>query len=330
MEFAATVTATVHTPRADGPKVLRALDVEVLPAVEEDPRAEALHLPDKPLVGSSHYADSVAELRKRVESKMRSLGESARLEAEAHLDSLTLLRFLLARQAIADAESMFVNTMEWRADRKVTALFEELHPSHWHRPPLESRRVALTAAHFYGGYGGKQKSGLPFFVERLGSADLAGYTAHPSVRDVMLDAYVAYMELTLRTVRQATCDQGVMVRGLLVIDASGARWSSLRHLGLLQAASKIAVAHYPELYEPIVIVNAPSVVATAWNFFKPFIPSETRKKISIVASHRTLTALSEHIAPEQIPSWLRGEQASCSSTSTAEISWLPRAERVEG
>ena len=121
-----------------------------------------------------------------------------------------------------------------------------------------------------------------------------------------------------------------MVRGLLVIDASGASWSSLRHLGLLQAASKIAVAHYPELYEPIVIVNAPSVVATAWNLFKPFIPSETRKKISIVASHRTLAALSEHIAPEQIPSWLRGEQASCSSTSTAEISWLPRAERVEG
>ena len=82
--------------------------------------------------------------------------------------------------------------------------------------------------------------------------------------------------------------------------------------------SKLAVANFPELYEPILIVNAPGFVAAAWALFTPLIPADTRRKIAIVSSSATLAALEQHIDLEQIPSFLGGK---------SEGAW-PRAERV--
>ena len=82
--------------------------------------------------------------------------------------------------------------------------------------------------------------------------------------------------------------------------------------------SKLAVANFPELYEPILIVNAPAFVAAAWALFTPLIPAETRRKIAIVSSSATLHALEQHIDRDDIPRFLGGRK---------EGAW-PRAERV--
>ena len=131
------------------------------------------------------------------------------------------------------------------------------------------------------------------------------------------------MRAAFRMVREATCEDGELVRGLLVIDLAGASWSSLRHMGLLQSMSKIAVANFPELYEPIFLVNAPSFLAAAWGLFAPFIPAETKKKIAIHSASSTLAALRERIEMQQIPTHLGG-------SALGGAQWpLPRAAKVK-
>ena len=304
---------------------MEALNVELM--VEHTKNASALQLEHKPIADDVKLAESVQQLRLSITSGLKDLSAAALTEAESHSDPLTLLRFLLARPGLAQATTMFLETMQWRATRGTTSLAAELHPSQWQSG---SRRCEVCAAHFYGGFGGLQRSGHPFFVERLGRCDLAGFAGNAAVREVMADAYVAYMELTLRTVREATCGAGSLVRALLIIDAAGAGWSSLRHVGLLQSMSKVAVSYYPELYEPIVIVNAPSVVAAAWNLFAPFIPAETKRKISIVSSGGTRAVLEKHIAPERIPAFLvdptnlQGEEKGGGAAPPADLPLLPR------
>eukprot|EP00966_Prymnesium_polylepis_P162905 3765124-Prymnesium_polylepis.2 len=85
----------------------------------------------------------------------------------------------------------FREAMEWRATSGVCALFDELHPvrlrsaarkraPHYTcaRAPAAgaSKRQALVRDHFYTGVGGTARDGVPFFLERLGSADFDGYT----------------------------------------------------------------------------------------------------------------------------------------------------------
>lgn len=81
----------------------------------------------------------------------------------------------------------------------------------------------------------------------------------------------------------------------------------------------------PELYEPVLIVNAPSWIAVAWNLFKPLIPPETLKKISIVGSHAALETLRRYVGMDQIPTHLGGERTEATASK-----WppYPRAEKV--
>jgi hypothetical protein len=236
------------------------------------------------------------------------------------MDPLTLLRFALARPSLEAARDMFVDTMGWRARTNLNDLYAELHPA---RPPATSR-AELAAAHFYGGLGGTTRSGLPFFVERLGRLDLGGMARDDSVREAVVSAYTAYLEGILRLDRACSTAQGKLVRSLLIIDMAGAGFSSIRHVSLLQANSKLAVANYPELYAPILIVNAPGIVAGAWGLFKPLIPLETRRKISIVSASSTLETLEKHISIDQIPHFLGGEATERPSTMPP---W-PRSEPV--
>ena len=68
--------------------------------------------------------------------------------------------------------------------------------------------------------GGTAKDGSPFFVERLGAADLAGFAREPVVLDLMYDSYVAYLEGIFRTVRACAAATGTFTRCLVVVDAA--------------------------------------------------------------------------------------------------------------
>ena len=168
-----------------------------------------LCLPHVPAVAN---IPAVAELRQIIEALMDSQTLDAATKAEmcAHLDPLTLQRFVFARPTVDSAASMFTTSMAWRAERNLSALYAELHPTSW-ESQAASRKARLAAAHFWGGLVGTTKAGYPLFVERLGRIDLEGLSRSPVTREAVVDAYVCYLEGIFRAVRAAASAEGQLV-----------------------------------------------------------------------------------------------------------------------
>ena len=157
------------------------------------------------------------------------------VEAEAHMDDFTLLRFCKSRPDSAEeALVMFEDAMQWRHERGTSALFAELHKL---GPP--TARHACSRENFYAGFGGFAKDGSPFFIERMGIADLSGFASEPKVLDLMYDSYVCYLEQVFRSVRNHAAAVGSFSRILIVVDASQLGFSTMRNIGIIKAVSKI-------------------------------------------------------------------------------------------
>ena len=89
----------------------------------------------------------MAELRDLLKAEMASWPAAAAREGHAHMDELTLLRFLQARPAgTSAAAEMFRESMAWRSadGRGVGRLFAAYHPR---APPTPSNEAGR--AHFY-------------------------------------------------------------------------------------------------------------------------------------------------------------------------------------
>lgn len=128
---------------------------------------------------------TVNALRELVQTDLLSWSDGVRQEAVHLLDDFTLLRYLQARpEGLTQALNMFRESCEWRTARNVSALFAELHPA----ATCNSLRHRLARAHFYGGFGGIARDGTPYFVERVGQADLCGIGSEPAVQDLVMDA----------------------------------------------------------------------------------------------------------------------------------------------
>jgi hypothetical protein len=205
---------------------------------------------------------------------------------------------------------MFAEAMKWRADRGVSALFSELHPL-----AAATARQLAARAHFYGGFGGFAKDGSPYFVERLGAADLAGFAADPNVLDLMFDAYVAHLETIFRSVRKHASAVGHFSRCLIVVDAAGVGFSTLRHIGIIKAVAKIGPPTFPEGSSKVIIVNAPLMISAAFALVSPLLPKRTRAKITIASSRSAMATLAEFIDDDQIPAFLGGTRCCDDFTS---------------
>ena len=248
---------------------------------------------------------AVQALRERAVAEMQGWGAEAAAEAAALCDDLTLERFLQARpEGVDEALKMLQHSCEWRVARGTSRLFNELHPN----APESLIRHRLARAHFYGGAGGSARDGTPYFVERLGAADLAGYSREPALLRLMLDAYVAHLELTFRTVRLHSAATGTLVKALMVIDASGLSISTLRHLSIIKEAASLGPPNYPEGTKRVLVVNAPRFIAALWAVISPLLPARTRQKVSIISARHSTAALDELIAPEELPLFLGGRK----------------------
>jgi hypothetical protein len=229
-------------------------------------------------------------------------------EADAHTDDLTLHRFVVSRpESLAAACEMYCEAMEWRANRGVSALFAKFHPRANHAGDgCAKAQHEAARAMFYAGFAGFTRDGRPFFVERLGAADLAGYSRNADARALVEDAYVAHLETVFRTVRAHSSAAGAFTRCTIVIDCSGLSFSTLTHIGLVKAVSKIGPPNFPEGSQQVLVVNAPLVISAAYALVSPLLPARTRAKVSINASRSTRSVLNEIIDDSQLPSFLGG------------------------
>ena len=276
-----------------------------MPALCPPSTAPLTCTPETAPSGALEDPEGVALLRQRVTAEMEGWGADAASEAAALLDDFTLQRYLLARPEGVDAAlTMIRESCQWRVSRGISRLYGELHPD----APADCRHrwYSQARSYFYGGIGGTARDGTPYFIERLGKADLAGFSSEPEIFSLMLDAYAAHLELLFRTVRLRSAATGSLVRTILVIDASELSLSTLRHISIIKQASSIGQANFPEGVQRVFVVNAPRVVAAVWGAIAPLLPARTRKKVSINAARQSAAALEEVIAPEELPVFLAG------------------------
>jgi len=265
--------------------------------------------------GALSDPEAVAELRKLVEARLATLDADAQKMVEAHMDEFTLQRYVTARPAsVEEAAAMFLGAMVWRTERGVAKLFAELHPA----APDHSARWLAARAHFYGGYSGAARDGSPVFVESLGQADLAGISREEGMLDVMLDAYVQYLESVFRVVRAASAASGTLVRAFIVVDCSGLSLSTIRNIGVIKKVASIGPQYYAESTRCVWIVNAPTLFAAAWAAVGPLLPAHTRKKVNVLGSG-FLPTVSEHIDPSQLPEWLGGTKPTTACPRAAPV-----------
>ena len=136
----------------------------------------------------------------------------------------------------------------------------------------------------------------------------------------MLDAYAAsYLENAFGSVRLASARSGKMQRATTIVDASGASLAMLSHLRVIKSVAKIGTSYYPEIMKRVLIVNAPWIASMAWKALSPFLPEQTRKKVSIYSKKFTQQLL-EEIEPSELPESLGG--------SRTETNGVPKTEKV--
>lgn len=265
---------------------------------------------------------AVKDLRSRVAASLAGWreehGEAVVEESTAHTDDFTLHRFLVSRpDSVEEALEMFSQAMQWRVDRGVGRLFTELHP----RADVSGARHTAARQYFYGGYGGVTRTGVPYFVERLGMADLAGMARQPRLLDLMFDAYVAHLETIFRSVRVHAAAVGQFSRCVVIIDCAGFSFSTLRHIGIIKKVSKIGPPNFPEGSSKVLVVNAPVVISAAWSVISPMLPKRTQAKVTICSSWTSQSVINELIDRTELPEFLGG-------TRPPELDLIARAESV--
>lgn len=95
-----------------------------------------------------------------------------------------------------------------------------------------------------------------------------------------------------------------------VIDMSGAKLTTLLSKQSRQHISNFIGTQsdfFPECLGQMLIVNAPSILATAWNIFSSLLDSRTKSKIQIAPPGlKTRCLLQKFIHPSQLPTFLHG------------------------
>lgn len=155
-----------------------------------------------------------------------------------------MLRFVKSRpESTAKALEMFRGAMAHRSTNGINEHYHELHP---HAQGPWSDRQRAKAAHYFGGYGGIDRDGSPYFVVRIGQADVSGFAREPDVMALMVQADFVNMETLFRTVRAGSAATGSFLRARIIVDLQGFSWSAVRHLGVIQGIMKLGPQVFPE------------------------------------------------------------------------------------
>ncbi len=249
---------------------------------------------------------AINELRSLIAADETNWSEGARREAASHADDFTLMRFNRARpDSNSAALQMYREAMTYRSEHEINKLFRELHPL---APKPWSARQKARHAHYFCGFGGFDRDGAPYFVMRVGQADLGGFSRNPNLLELMMEADACSMEMIFRSVRAGSAATGKFVRARIVVDLTGFSMSTMRHVMIIKQVMKVGPNVFPEGASKVLIVNAPRVFAAAWRIVSPWLPQRSRDKCSLVSCRATPAALDEIIAPEQLPKFLGGTQ----------------------
>ena len=143
---------------------------------------------------------------------------------------------------------------------------------------------------------------MVYVLSEIRPEDLAGIAKEdPGLSSIFLPAeYV--MNFTHRLCSRVQNDGTVVCKSVNIVDLSNVgvrKFWSMR--SLLQTASKMATAHYPETVERIFVVGAPYFFPTIWSVVTRWFDPATTKKIHVLSASEVTEKLTTFIAPENFP-----------------------------
>ena len=123
----------------------------------------------------------------------------------------------------------------------------------------------------------------------------------PGLSSIFLPAeYVT--NFTQRLCNRVQNDGVVIDKTVNIVDLSNVGLRKFWNLrSVLQTASSMATAHYPETVERIFVVGAPYFFPTVWNLVTRWFDPATTKKIFVLSASEATKTLTEFIAPENLP-----------------------------
>ena len=147
--------------------------------------------------------------------------------------------------------------------------------------------------------------GIPLMVYVLSEIrpdDLAQIAKEdPGLSSIFLPAeYV--MNFTQRLCNRIRNNGIAINKTVNIVDLSNVGLRKFWNLrSLLQTASSMATAHYPETVERIFVVGAPYFFPTIWSLVTRWFDPATTKKIFVLSASEATETLTKFIAPENLP-----------------------------
>lgn len=218
--------------------------------------------------------------------------------AEPLCDPLTLFRFYLHCGDVQGAAAMHRNTARWRAEYRLGEAMAAYgtgesygrdanrkgNPStwqwRWHPTSPDARRAARHV--FFERVAQTADDGGPLLVWRAGAADYSGIIREGLLEE-LIRAFVVHCEDVMQAGRAASIQAGALVRGRVVVDASGFVAKHLRHLAVLRRIVQLSSDHFPELLVTLTCVRAPTSVVSLFGLVQPWLKPTTANKVRIFA-----------------------------------------------
>ncbi|KAF6235477.1 hypothetical protein HO173_006160 [Letharia columbiana] len=255
-------------------------------------------LVSQPSVANEHQAKAFAELKALCENNKLywPASEIEGYPAEGHNDDKDLLRFLVARSY--DPQAAYKQYSASAAWRRKVALVQTYDN-------VEIQRFARMNRVQPQWTGRRDKMGIPLMVYVLSEIrpeDLAQISKEdPGLSSIFLPAeYIT--NFTQRLCNRVRNDGITINKSVNIIDLSNVGLRKFWNLrSILQTASSMATAHYPETVERIFVVGAPSFFPTIWSLVTSRFDPATTRKIFVLSASEATEKLTEFIAPEDLP-----------------------------
>jgi len=207
-------------------------------------------------------------------------------------DDTDAFRFLRARQYnVAHSVALYRSYCEWRDKANVDHAMSEL----WALTKLDCSYV----------YHGRDKTGRPVYIDRMGFFDCKALVKKGISLETIARHHIQQQEFLCQIEKEATKHEGRLIEQCFMIcDLDGC--GIFRHLNSEARAffglcAEIDQNYYPERMGKLAIVNAPKAFPMAWTFIKPFLATETQRKIEVFGPGQAKATLLEHIEAEFVP-----------------------------
>ncbi|KAJ5819742.1 CRAL/TRIO domain-containing protein [Penicillium riverlandense] len=219
---------------------------------------------------------------------------------EENTDETTILRFLRAqRYDVGSAFQQFHYFQTWRRANNIRVFYEHLDVETYD----ESRKM------YPQWIGRRDQDGRPVYVFQV-----------RQLTKKKLDSYLYMLAAAPRPSSHSGSDIPIYILHLHALHEASylgihthcghqqcQHPSILEHSQVLQEASKIATAHYPETLGRVFVVGAPAFFKSVWDAISQWFDPETRLKIFILSLSESKSFLLSHVDASDLPKEYGGE-----------------------